>query len=148
MNRAAIRELSLYLHKKLHEEFLPVQPFYCVNGNLGEHFSAEELEELLHQWMIKNPKLLDTSWYSDAADKLYHIIDTQTIAAIATELAYGNKEWFIPNHMYWGVWVRNQLRMMGYTDDIYGNIDDHYVDIVELMVARWRDGYYEEYIDY
>lgn len=132
MNQAAIKALAGTLQKELH-------------GYMdGYYFGEEEIEIIVEQWVKENPKLLDHSWYSRAADSLYHIVETMHIASIATDLAAGNTHWHVGKNATWGQWVMNVLRRMGYHDDVYGDLEDHYVAVVELLVTRWQEGYYSK----
>lgn len=70
-------------------------------------------------------------WYEEAADKLFDELEYHEFG----ELKYvqENDPRF---HSNGGMWVRNQLRDFGFTDDKYGNLDDHYQSILNLLFKK------------
>lgn len=54
-------------------------------------------------------------------------------------------DWFIPYHNYDGMYLRNELRNIGLTDDLLPdkNWDDYYIQVLELAIGI-REGDYNE----
>ena len=72
-----------------------------------------------------------TWWYQEAADKLFDMLEFHELG----ELKYlqENDPRF---HFEAGMWVRNTLRELGYTDDKYGNLDNQYQEIIKLVFKK------------
>lgn len=72
-----------------------------------------------------------TQWYQEAADKVFDDLEYHEFG----ELKYlqENDPRF---HFEAGMVIRNQLREFGFSDDIYGNLDDHYLEILKLVFKK------------
>lgn len=75
--------------------------------------------------------ITDTNWYNEAAQKFFDMLEYHEFG----ELKYW-QETDPRFHFGAGMVVRNQLRELGYTDDIYGNLDDHYQEILKLVFEK------------
>lgn len=72
-----------------------------------------------------------TWWYDEAAEKLFDFLEYHEIGEL--------KHWQendVRFHFEAGMWVRNKLREFGYTDDKFGNLDDHYQEILKIMFGK------------
>lgn len=76
-------------------------------------------------------------WYYEAAEKLIKVINKDDIPNIKKEIEEDGEEWIIPYHFRWGMAIRNELRKLGYLDQEYGNLDDHYAKIIEISVNKY-----------
>jgi hypothetical protein len=47
--------------------------------------------------------------------------------------------WWVPYHLHWGMWFRNQMREAGLRDDIFpeGHWDDYYIRAVEEALKEF-----------
>ena len=42
-------------------------------------------------------------------------------------------------HLTVGMNIRNEIRRLGYLDDEYGNLDDHYMSILNKAIDLWAE---------
>ena len=56
--------------------------------------------------------------------------------AIRNKMKADPENWSVGHHFRWGMWMRNQLRMNGFSEKNLGidNLDDYYVSMVEEAV--------------
>ena len=56
--------------------------------------------------------------------------------AIQAIIIENPEDWYVQKrrHFEGGMAIRNRLRDLGFLDETYGNLDDHYVAIVEIAV--------------
>lgn len=77
-------------------------------------------------------------WYEKAANDFIKHLDEDKIGHSKRLLRYIKKaeETYIRFHFDTGMQIRNSLRQLGYTDDKYGNLDNHYLEILKICYKK------------
>lgn len=88
----------------------------------------------------KDEKLAELSepLVTRAVDCLVHIISNQDKYDLLKLYEEDpNEKWFVGQHFGYGMYIRNQLRSAGITDDLLPdrNWDDYYIQILEIAIG-------------
>ena len=85
-------------------------------------------------------KALTAEQYERAAAILQKVVAADQWDEIWEQMRMRPKDWWAPFHFGWGMWVRNQLRVAGFTDkeSTSGNLDDIYIPLVEYTAKKSR----------
>lgn len=75
-------------------------------------------------------------WYEEAATKLYNYFVTNFHAKEVLKDIKEDEKTDIRFHFNTGMAIRNTLRELGYDDDMYGNLDDHYIEILNMVYVK------------
>lgn len=74
------------------------------------------------------------NWYNEAANDFIKWINNHSVEPYyEVENIKYEQENDARFHFDGGMWFRNVLRYLGYTDDKYGNLDDHYISILKII---------------
>lgn len=87
---------------------------------------------------MSNVVKLPHSWYQKAAEDYIKFIDHES-GGRAKEDFIGIKNSMQTNprfHFDLGMVIRNELRDLGYYDEEYGNLDDHYQEILKVCFEK------------
>jgi hypothetical protein len=75
-----------------------------------------------------------TDWYEEAADKFIAFLGD--LASTEIPVIKHLQENDVRFHFEAGRIIRNDLRELGYSDSTYGNLDDHYQEILKLVYSK------------
>jgi hypothetical protein len=77
-------------------------------------------------------------WYNNAAEDFLDCFDNyQDMENTVHDLHQDNNTDF-RFHFSGGMWFRNSLRNLGYADDVYGNLDDHYDSVLKIIYNKFN----------
>lgn len=87
-------------------------------------------------------KALTSDQFDRASVILSKIIAADQWEEIWEQMRMKPKDWYVPFHFGWGMWVRNQLRAAGFGDkeSKSGNLDDIYIPLVEFTAKKLKVG--------
>ncbi|PAD70664.1 hypothetical protein CHH83_02340 [Bacillus sp. 7586-K] len=78
-----------------------------------------------------------TDWYDEASKSFIKWVEDHSVEPFYEfENIKHEQDNDIRFHFDGGMWIRNLLRELGYTDDIYGNLDDHYQHIIKIVFDK------------
>jgi uncharacterized protein (UPF0128 family) len=75
-------------------------------------------------------------WYEKAADDLYKYFQKDYHVREVLKDIKEEEKVNIRFHMSTGMNLRNTLRELGYNDETYGNLDNHYIEILHLTYKK------------
>ena len=91
----------------------------------------------LYDFHTKKLAELPENIKEQAVQVVLSVLDESTKEAVKKVAKASPCSWATGYHFHWGMWMRNQFRDAGITDDLLPskNWDDYYVPIVELALG-------------